>query len=244
MTFTEYCAAVCARVRWRRAHDGITAELTAHLVDHAAALTDAGAPREEAQAHALEAMGDPEEIGRAFDRLYSPLWYWLETLLRYAWIATLTAMVGILLWATDWRALNYPRYDDTDLLLSQFLEVDQLEPGDAVSTWWSGGYARLDHAVLASGDCYLFPAPDGAYTFAFRLYDFSRNPFLESTLLGDSEDTFTFTGPAGETYPTRAYYDAVGCTGLTPEVRALTVTYSFLGHRTAWDIPLDWGDAP
>lgn len=43
MTFTEYRAAVCAQVRWKRARDGIAAELTAHQVDHAAALMDAGA---------------------------------------------------------------------------------------------------------------------------------------------------------------------------------------------------------
>lgn len=249
MTFTEYCALVCAQVRWKRARDGIAAELTAHLADHAAVLADAGAGQEEAQALALEAMGDPEEIGRAFDRVYSPLWYRLEALLRWFWVLTLVFLGGVLLWTTDWGAVLPPGgavrdAEYTQLLLSHFRNEEVLSSGEAVSSWWSGRHGRLDHAVLLSGACYLLPAGDGTYTFAFRLYDLSCNPFLESSLLGDFETAFTFTDPSGESYPTRAYYDALGCAGLTREVRSLTVTYSFLGRRASWNIPLEWGDSP
>ena len=47
--FTDYCDAVCARVRWPFARWGITRELTAHLEDHAAVLEACGASPEEAK---------------------------------------------------------------------------------------------------------------------------------------------------------------------------------------------------
>ena len=43
-------------------------ELECHLQDHAEALEAAGHPPEQAQARALAAMGDPQEVGSALDR--------------------------------------------------------------------------------------------------------------------------------------------------------------------------------
>ncbi len=55
-------------------------ELEAHLEDRMEALLDLGWSLEETQAKAEEALGDPVEIGKALDGLYSPLWLWLDRL--------------------------------------------------------------------------------------------------------------------------------------------------------------------
>lgn len=55
----------------------ICAELTAHLADSVEAWTAAGSAPEIAQAKAVEAMGDPKEIGKALDAQFSPFWLWL-----------------------------------------------------------------------------------------------------------------------------------------------------------------------
>ncbi len=51
----------------------VSAELTAHLEDHAAALEARGLSPEEAAAQAVTAMGEPEELGRQLDRAHPPL---------------------------------------------------------------------------------------------------------------------------------------------------------------------------
>lgn len=71
--FDTFCARVCSVIRWKPAREAAWRELAAHLEDHAAALEARGIPPEEAAAQAVEAMGDPYEIGHQLDRCYSPL---------------------------------------------------------------------------------------------------------------------------------------------------------------------------
>ena len=67
--------------------DAVAQELQDHLADHADALVEAGWDPEEAQAHALAAMGEAKEVGRALDREFpfggwcSPGWPWR----RWCW---------------------------------------------------------------------------------------------------------------------------------------------------------------
>ncbi len=54
--------------------ESIRAELEGHVQDHAEALERAGCDRETAREQAVEAMGDPEAIGRALSREYTRFW--------------------------------------------------------------------------------------------------------------------------------------------------------------------------
>lgn len=56
-------------------------ELMDHMTDRVEVLTARGTAPEEAQRQAVEAMGDPMEIGQAFDRLYPAFWHRLSHLL-------------------------------------------------------------------------------------------------------------------------------------------------------------------
>ena len=53
-TISQFCDHVCMYVRFRPDHEAITAELTAHLEDHAAALEARGFPSDVAVQQAVD----------------------------------------------------------------------------------------------------------------------------------------------------------------------------------------------
>ena len=68
-------------VRFRPDHEAITAELTAHLEDHKAAILEPrpDMPLREAERRAVEAMGNPEELGRWLGLHPQSLLGWLRS---------------------------------------------------------------------------------------------------------------------------------------------------------------------
>ena len=84
-----FCQAVCGFVRFSPDHAAITAELTAHLEDHRDALLERqpDLSPQEAEAEAVRAMGDPEQLGRALNESHSPLLGWFQIWVRRAaWV--------------------------------------------------------------------------------------------------------------------------------------------------------------
>ena len=65
-------------------------ELEAHIEDHALELEDAGCCPEEAEARAVEAMGEPEEIGKALNNQFSVFWQVM------IWLGTI--VIAVLIW--------------------------------------------------------------------------------------------------------------------------------------------------
>lgn len=249
--FSSFCQAVCAHIRWKRAHAGVTAELTAHLEDHASALEAQGMDPDQAALQAVASMGDPADIGHGLDRVYAPLLYWVERVLGWAWRCTLAVLVWVLFWnlATSGIGLPNPstaqqKQDDAMYqVLEQLTGVERLDIEGAAHSWYSGRFGRLDHALLITTTCYLYPEAGGdTYRFAFRQLNLSANPFLDSAFLGDPEECFTLTDELGTAYSTDCFYDAISCTGVPRSARAITVHYSFLGRTCQWTIPLNWGE--
>lgn len=118
--FSELCAAVCAQVRFSADHPAIRRELTAHLEDHAGALMDRGAGPDEAASAAVAAMGDPEELGRALDRLHSP---WLGVLQQLVLAAgcILVALSLVFCYANRYQlGQRYFRASDFDREMEMF----------------------------------------------------------------------------------------------------------------------------
>ena len=72
----DYLAAVGAQVRWRRARKPLLRELSDHIADQAADYRAQGLEGEAALTRAVDEMGDPEEVGRALDRLHRPKNRW------------------------------------------------------------------------------------------------------------------------------------------------------------------------
>ena len=78
-TFREFCDGVLGQMprATGRERDDIREELLDHLMEHRDMLVEYGDDPLVAEQKAIEAMGDPEEIGRAWNKTLSPLWLWL-----------------------------------------------------------------------------------------------------------------------------------------------------------------------
>lgn len=94
-----YVNAYCSRVLsesgrlTRREADGLRAELSGHIEDHAEALTEHGYEGGAAYERAVTLMGDPEETGRALREQYGG--WWLVVVQRAARILTAALCVMI-----------------------------------------------------------------------------------------------------------------------------------------------------
>lgn len=126
----------------------IRAELEAHLADHAAMLEEKGVPPEEARAQAEEAMGDPEEIGKALAKQYPQFWLWvrrgIQVMLGVLVIFALCFTATI---STLWPPLTAPLD-----MLSCAWENWQVRQGDA----WELGFGDSPWAgnVIYSWPCW------------------------------------------------------------------------------------------
>lgn len=99
---------VLRQVRFAPDRRSIGKELTAHYEDHRDALLECGYPKQEAEARALEALGDAKEVGAALNRVHK---YWLGVL----WTVSRWAAVALALALPLTVALNWDRYDGTIL---------------------------------------------------------------------------------------------------------------------------------
>lgn len=72
----EYLTRVCSHVKYKKIHRELRGELRDHLEELAADREEAGYTREEAEAWAVEQMGDPEPVGRQLHRLHKPKLNW------------------------------------------------------------------------------------------------------------------------------------------------------------------------
>lgn len=98
--YRDYTQAVCSCLRHATAEEkqAVAQELQDHLADHADALVEAGWDPEQAQAHALEAMGAAQEVGQALDREF-PLRWWM--LFRVAGCVLLIALLLAVSWLRE-----------------------------------------------------------------------------------------------------------------------------------------------
>ena len=136
---------VCGFVRFWPDHAAITAELTAHLEDHRDALLELrpDLTPEEAETAAIQAIGDPEALGRALNESHNPRFGWFQILFR---ISVRTSLVLLLLFFllpmnfdTLATFLNPPLhndgYNDFGILIAHYDQVEVLadyHPEDAV----------------------------------------------------------------------------------------------------------------
>lgn len=98
----RYLDGVCAQVRWKQAHRIIRMELADHIGDQADAYAAEGMPEQEALHRAIREMGDPEEVGLAYNACFRPKQQWgmtgLMALAVLTGIAFQVATGGIFQW--------------------------------------------------------------------------------------------------------------------------------------------------
>ncbi len=125
--FDPFLNAVCSHVRYRPARAGIASELWNHLSDRTEAFQAQGLPLEEAEARAVTAMGDPDELGKALDRAHPCVWSYLYLVLRPVTVLICVLVFGSFLLDTGVLLYNMavplPMYDG-ELAVVRYAEPD------------------------------------------------------------------------------------------------------------------------
>ena len=218
--FAQFCEQVVRRVRWFPARGAIAAELRAHLEDHAAALMERGTPEEEAAQRALEAMGDPEELGRQLNRAHPPL-LCFSVLVTNIILTLLFIAFSFALISQVWNAVTYYRHDRE--FFQEVTADEQLHPMDE---WVEIDGLRL-HFFAASRDEYMT-----------HVY-FSQHP--DSGVPGNV--FYRFVDDKGRSYRARLYsLDFTLLEQLPDDVERLWLEGDVFNHTFRVEIPMDWGE--
>ena len=138
--FYFYCSRVTRHMRCVWEQHQVTQELTAHLEDHAEALRAAGAGWDEAEEAAVAAMGDPDELGRALDRLHSP-WPWR---VFHGAVAVSVVLAGL---AVCFTIAGHSRTNGTGWLVSE----EALFSPSVAQVWEEESQLSENEVLLATG---------------------------------------------------------------------------------------------
>lgn len=238
--FQDYGKAVCQHLRHAtgREKKSVQAELAAHLEDHAQALREAGYGEEQARQAALDAMGNPAEVGKALDREFPKLWYVLSK-------ASLLALVLAALFAvqTLWPVLsNLAAYCQarTDPMHSGYILDDfpGLYPLDI--QYDLPGNATLQ--VFGSG---LEPSEFGEGYDAYIATVIYPKTFFTRSQIGTSCLDFSWDVPDSIFYSPLAgteggvYYCTYKLLNISPGTSP-TALYDYYGTTFQFTVPLPW----
>lgn len=86
--FDSWCHQAANHIRFGPDAAKVEKELRNHLEDHRDALMISGVAEDVAIQQAVRAMGDPDEVGQAMSKLYSPLIGWL-------WVLSVAVLVPL-----------------------------------------------------------------------------------------------------------------------------------------------------
>ena len=202
-SYRDYTNAVCACLRHAtpKEKQAVAQELQDHLDDHAAALVEAGWDPEQAQAHALEAMGEAQEVGQALDREFPLRWLVLSRVLLV--LAVLAAIVLLLpipgRLVSAWNSLAaradpshlYPPTQDSSVSAYPLDVHFSLPNGDQIALY----------AVT------LTEAWNGTYTAQIYGLGYHQNPFRKHNsnyvtyTLGDSDTSINLASRTSSVRP-------------------------------------------
>ena len=151
--FEQFCDQVCSVIRQPLAQRMAREELTAHLEDHAAALEEQGVSPEEAALRAVEAMGDPYQIGHELDRCHSPL---------FPGLTALFTVLGIMLIlvSTVASGLHHTGLFAHSSLLPPACTLPFLEDETPVVSGAVSGGGTIGGYKVAAQDTALFRSPE------------------------------------------------------------------------------------
>ena len=173
--YRDYTQAVCSCLRHATSEEkqAVAQELQDHLADHADALVEAGWDPEEAQAHALDAMGKAKEVGQALNRAFPLRWLILSRVLLV--LAVLAAIVLLLpipgRLVSAWNSLA-ARVDPSHLYPPTQDSSVSVHPLDVHFSLPNGNQISL-YAVT------LTEAWNGTYTAQIYGLRYHQNPFRD-----------------------------------------------------------------
>ena len=236
--FSQFCDQVVRRVRWFPARGAIATELRAHLEDHAAALMERGTPEEEAAQRALEAMGDPEELGRQLNRAHPPL-LCFSVLVTNIILTLLFIAFSFALISQVWNAVTYYRHDRE--FFQEVTADQQLHPMDE---WVEIDGLRL-HFFAASRDEYMTHVYFSQHPDSGWLPNNSTRLDMDIVQNVPGNVFYRFVDDKGRSYRARLYsLDFTLLEQLPDDVERLWLEGDVFNHTFRVEIPMDWGETP
>ena len=242
-SYRDYTNAVCACLRHATAKEkqAVAQELQDHLDDHAAALVEAGWDPEQAQAHALEAMGEAQEVGQALDREFPRRWLILS---RVSLVLTILVVLVLLLplfsrveGAVNNLIARTDPFDSPNHTRSSSLSLEDFSPMDLRLSLPNGDVIRYFAMALTEQN-------DGTYQVELHGVEYNQNPFREP-YYGEwaLEYTINHTLPvhysSGSVFPNGVTYWSTEIPSLQPG-DTLTVSLDAPGVHRSTEIPLPW----
>lgn len=165
-TIPNYLETVASQIRWKRARSVVVPELKRHLEDQRDAFAAEG--REDAEALAVEEMGDPVTVGSELDAIHRPRPQWGLLVLTM-----LLALCGALLqiWLTASWAYCYKDIDPFRTLTAFVLGCVVLLLGYFLDYAWLGRHGRIVYLVaVAAGFLALFVSPRPQSVSLYAIY--------------------------------------------------------------------------
>ena len=169
LTPTEFIDAVCAQVRFKPDRPGIARELTAHLEDRAEMLMAHGFDEDTAQARAVGAMGDAEEIGRELDKEHSPFWGWAARLTDLFRFISLGVLILLVLGAPG--GLKHHFYQQSALYADQSVLLDTIP----IQQWH-----ETDHFRIFFSQAEIRRDPKDGLIVVMDYNEWYKNPFFHT----------------------------------------------------------------
>lgn len=223
-----------------RERQSLRRELSDHVADHVEMLERRGLDEETAREQAVNAMGDPEEVGRELAKAYSPFWYWV---LQAANLLLTAAIVFALIWGITGPLLRAR----TNLELR-----NDPEKAGRIFSKPEIGYAAVDiHIPMVTDEMRIYGVElDRKNAVAYVLVcTYDKNPFGYASRL--QYGAVTVTNQAGqaregeamswtepwEWEPGRIYYNIP----VSPGDTCVYFTYDRFGTHVEHTLPLpEW----
>ena len=242
-SYHDYTQAVCSCLRHATPEEkaAVAQELQDHLADHADALVEAGWDPEEAQAHALDAMGDAQEVGQALDRAFPRRWLILS---RASLVLTILVVLVLLLplfsqveGAVNNLIARTDPFDSPNRMRSSSLSLEDFSPMDLRLALPNGDVIRYFAIALTEQN-------DGTYQVELHGVEYNQNPFREPyygkwALEYTINHTLPVHGSSGSVSPNGVTYWSAEIPALQPG-DTLTVSLDVPGVHRSTEIPLPW----
>lgn len=113
---TDFLESVCARIKYKKIHEEITAELNEHIVELVEVYKEQGLGEDESVQMALEQMGDPNDIGIKLHNQYKPETEW-SLLGLVALLVTLGGVIMAVCTQNEAKAL----FDNLNFYIAHYL---------------------------------------------------------------------------------------------------------------------------
>ena len=219
-------------------------ELLDHLLEHKDVLMGYGLEEAEAEKRAVEAMGDAEGIGKAWNEKLSPVWLWLGRVCMVCCVL----LVWYALARSEYRLRmiwNIWQVQQKEVICG----LDEMEAYDLVWDKDPGICEEFGEHMIRIHRTALWEAKGEKERYVLQVYmitypqDPMVYPLSTHTLLGRIESNAERTSGSGAEFDMQGYSEARHNYFVEKGMEVVELDLEYHGHEFHAEIELDWGGA-